>query len=148
MFDMEELTKSVEVAEEDMALRFMSHQINFESGQTIQQDDLKRQLIFSKLSDKESLSSGISSADSDSSEEIKSGGVFSYKCTSVLRSSSMGNYRVGSQLYHNYQSAPHSVKPSFATSRLGSDRSSKVKENKNLDDFIDDSNSTVLIDPI
>jgi hypothetical protein len=35
MFDMEELTKSVEVAEEDMALRFMSHQINFESGQTI-----------------------------------------------------------------------------------------------------------------
>jgi hypothetical protein len=32
MFDMEELTKSMEIAEEDIALRFMSHLVNFESG--------------------------------------------------------------------------------------------------------------------
>lgn len=51
-------------------------------------------------------------------------------------------------MYHNYQSAPHSVKPSLVNSRLGSDRSSKVKEHKNLDDLIEDSNSTVELDPI
>ena len=50
LFDMEELTKSMEVPEEEIALRFMSHQINFESGQTIQQDTLKKQLMFARNS--------------------------------------------------------------------------------------------------
>lgn len=102
MFDMEELTKSMEVVEEDIAHRFMSHQVNFESGQTIQQDALKKQLAFTRsIFERESLSSGISSLESESSEERKSG-IFSYRCASALRSSSIANYRVGSKMYHNY----------------------------------------------